>query len=188
MTLGQLVSYIFVIGVVAAPLVSIASIGTQITEAFAGLDRIREILDMRTELDEDAERTDPGLIKGDVAFDNVWFEYNPGQPVLRGVSFDAPAGTTTALVGSSGSGKSTLISLVMAFNRPTRGRVLVDGEDLESMRLLDYRHQLASVLQENFLFDGTIAANVGYASPGATLDEIKHACRDTHCDEFNKQF
>jgi subfamily B ATP-binding cassette protein MsbA len=188
MTLGELVSYIFLIGVVAAPLVSIASIGTQITEAFAGLDRIREILDMPTELDEDAQRMQPGRIRGDVAFDGVWFEYTAGQPVLRGVSFDAPAGTTTALVGSSGSGKSTLISLVMAFNRPTRGRVLVDGEDLQSMRLLDYRHQLASVLQENFLFDGTIAENVGYARPGATLDEITHACRVAHCDEFITQF
>src|SRR5687768_11514704 len=188
MTLGELVSYIFLIGVVAAPLVSIASIGTQITEAFAGLDRIREILDMPTELDEDAQRRQPGRLRGDVAFDGVWFEYTAGQPVLRGVSFDAPAGTTTALVGSSGSGKSTLISLVMAFNRPTRGRVLVDGEDLESMRLFDYRHQLASVLQENFLFDGTIAENVGYARPGAALDEIKHACRVAHCDEFISQF
>jgi subfamily B ATP-binding cassette protein MsbA len=188
MTLGQLISYIFVIGVVAAPLVSIASIGTQITEAFAGLDRIREILDMRTELDEDAERAEPGRIRGDVAFDNVWFEYNPGQPVLRGVSFEAPAGTTTALVGSSGSGKSTLISLVMAFNRPTQGRVLIDGRDLGSLRLMDYRQQLASVLQENFLFDGTIAENVGYARPGATLDDVKHACRVAHCEEFILQF
>ena len=188
MTLGQLVSYIFVIGVVAAPLVSIASIGTQITEAFAGLDRIREILDMRTELDEDAERQPAGRINGDVAFDNVWFEYNPGQPVLRGVSFEAPAGTTTALVGSSGSGKSTLISLVMAFNRPTQGRLLIDGQDLASLRLMDYRRQLASVLQENFLFDGTIAENVGYAKPGATLDEIKNACLVAHCDEFITQF
>jgi ABC-type multidrug transport system fused ATPase/permease subunit len=188
MTLGQLVSYIFVIGVVAAPLVSIASIGTQITEAFAGLDRIREILDMRTELDEDAERTRAGRINGDVAFENVWFEYNPGQPVLRGVSFEAPAGTTTALVGSSGSGKSTLISLVMAFNRPTQGRVLIDGRDLASLRLMDYRKQLASVLQENFLFDGTIAENVGYAKPGATREEITQACRVAHCDEFINQF
>ncbi len=188
MTLGQLVSYIFVIGVVAAPLVSIASIGTQITEAFAGLDRIREILDMRTELDEDAERAQPGRIQGDVAFDHVWFEYNPGQPVLRGVSFEAAAGTTTALVGSSGSGKSTLISLVMAFNRPTQGRILIDGQDLASLRLFDYRQQLASVLQENFLFDGTIAENVGYARPGATLDDIKHACRIAHCEEFILQF
>jgi subfamily B ATP-binding cassette protein MsbA len=123
-----------------------------------------------------------------VAFDNVWFEYNAGQPVLRGVSFEAAAGTTTALVGSSGSGKSTLISLVMAFNRPTQGRVLIDGQDLASLRLYDYRHQLASVLQENFLFDGTIAENVGYARPGSTLDDIKHACQVAHCEEFILQF
>src|SRR6187397_2925139 len=127
MTAGDLVQYIFLIGLVAAPLISIASIGTQITEAFAGLDRIREILDMRTEMDEDATRSEVPPITGDVAFDDVWFEYNPGQPVLKGVSFTAAAGTTTALVGSSGSGKSTLTSIVMAFNRPTEGRVLVDG-------------------------------------------------------------
>jgi len=108
--------------------------------------------------------------------------------VLRGVSFQAAAGTTTALVGSSGSGKSTLISIVMAFNRPTKGRVLVDGQDLADLRLMDYREQLASVLQENFLFDGTIAANVGYAKPGARFDEIKEACRIAHCDEFISQF
>jgi subfamily B ATP-binding cassette protein MsbA len=188
MTLGDLIMYIFFIGLVAAPLVSIASIGTQITEAFAGLDRIREILDMPTEVDEDATREPVEQLTGDVAFDDVWFEYNEGQPVLRGVSFQAPAGTTTALVGSSGSGKSTLISIVMAFNHPTKGRVLVDGNDLANLRLMDYREQLASVLQENFLFDGTIAANVGYAKPGATLDEIKDACRIAHCDEFISQF
>ncbi len=188
MTLGELIAYIFFIGLVAAPLVSIASIGTQITEAFAGLDRIREILDMTTEVEEDAARAPVERLKGDVAFDDVWFEYNEGQPVLRGVSFNAPAGTTTALVGSSGSGKSTLISIVMAFNRPSKGRVLVDGKDLAGLRLMDYREQLASVLQENFLFDGTIAANVGYAKPGASLDEIKEACRTAHCDEFISQF
>jgi subfamily B ATP-binding cassette protein MsbA len=188
MTLGDLIMYIFFIGLVAAPLVSIASIGTQITEAFAGLDRIREILNMTTELDEDRDRTPVGRLAGDVAFDKVWFEYNPGQPVLRGVSFRAAPGTTTALVGSSGSGKSTLISIVMAFNRPTEGRVIVDGTDLAELRLMDYREQLASVLQENFLFDGTIADNVGYANPSATRDEIKEACRVAHCDEFISQF
>jgi subfamily B ATP-binding cassette protein MsbA len=188
MTLGDLMMYIFFIGLVAAPLVSIASIGTQITEAFAGLDRIREILNMTTELDEDRTKQPVDRLAGDVAFDKVWFEYNPGQPVLRGVSFRAAPGTTTALVGSSGSGKSTLISIVMAFNRPTQGRVLVDGTDLAQLRLLDYREQLASVLQENFLFDGTIAENVGYANPTATMDEIKEACRIAHCDEFINQF
>jgi subfamily B ATP-binding cassette protein MsbA len=188
MTIGYLMMYIFFIGLVAAPLISIASIGTQITEAFAGLDRIRELLDMPTELDEDAARAPVGRLAGDVEFDEVWFEYTPGQPVLRGVSFTAASGTTTALVGSSGSGKSTLISLVMAFNRPGRGRVLVDGRDLSTLRLADYRAQLASVLQENFLFDGTIAENVGYAKPGATRDEVMEACRIAHCDEFISRF
>jgi subfamily B ATP-binding cassette protein MsbA len=188
MTLGDLIMYMLFIGLVAAPLVSIASIGTQLTEAFAGLDRIREVLDMPTETDEDAARASIGPLEGDVRFEDVWFEYNPGKPVLRGVSFHAAPGTTTALVGSSGSGKSTLISLVMAFNRPSNGRILIDGRDLAGLRLLDYREQLASVLQENFLFDGTVAANVGYARPGATLDEIKDACRVAHCEEFILQF
>ena len=188
MTLGDLMMYIFFVGLVAAPLVSIASIGTQITEALAGLDRIREILDMPTEIDEDAARQPIGPLRGEVTFENVWFEYAEGQAVLRGVSFTAAPGTTTALVGSSGSGKSTLISIVMAFNRPMKGRVLVDGHDLAQTRLRDYREQVASVLQDNFLFDGTIGANVGYAKPGATLDDIKAACRIAHCDEFISRF
>jgi subfamily B ATP-binding cassette protein MsbA len=188
MTLGDLILYAVLIGLVAAPLVSIASIGTQLTEALAGLDRIREILDMRTELDDDVHRQPVPTVAGDVAFEDVWFEYTAGQPVLRGVSFEARAGTTTALVGSSGSGKSTLISLVMAFNRPLRGKILIDGRDLDSLRLSEYREQLASVLQENFLFDGTIAENVGYARPGASRDEIQRACQLAHCDEFIGQF
>jgi subfamily B ATP-binding cassette protein MsbA len=188
MTLGDLITYIFFIGIVAAPLVGIASIGTQITEAFAGLDRIREILEMSTESQEDATRAEVGPLVGTVTFDDVWFEYNEGHPVLKGVSFEAAAGTTTALVGSSGSGKSTLIGLVMAFNRPTRGRILIDGRDLADLRLGEYREQLASVLQESFLFDGTIAENVGYARPGATRDEIIEACRIAHCDEFVSAF
>ncbi len=188
MTLGDLIMYLLFIGMVAAPLVSMASIGTQITEAFAGLDRIREILETRTETDEDQTRSPVARLHGDVVFEDVWFEYNAGQPVLRGVSFRALPGTTTALVGSSGSGKSTLISIVMAFNRPTRGRVLVDGRDMATLRLTDYREQLASVLQENFLFDGTIAENVGYARPYATRDEIVEACRIAHCDEFISTF
>src|SRR5687767_9451953 len=175
MTLGDFIMYIFFIGLVAAPMVSIASIGTQITEAFAGLDRIREIVETATEDDMDADKLSLGPIRGDIAFEDVWFEYNEDRPVLKGVSFQAAPGTTTALVGSSGSGKSTLLTLVMAFNRPLRGRVLVDGKDLADLRLMDYREQLASVLQENFLFDGTIAENVGYAKPGATLAEIGRA-------------
>ena len=188
MTLGDLIMYIFFIGLVAAPLVSIASIGTQITEAFAGLDRIREILDMPTESDEDESRASIDRLRGDVTFEDVSFQYTPGVPVLKHVSFTAAAGTTTALVGSSGSGKSTLISLVMAFNRPSAGRILVDGRDLAGIRLAEYRSQLASVLQENFLFDGTIIENVGYARPGASREEIIEACRVAHCAEFIKAF
>ena len=188
MTLGDFIMYIFFVGLVAAPMVSIASIGTQITEAFAGLDRIREILDTATEDDVDADKAPLDRIQGDIRFEDVWFEYNEGVPVLKGVSFHSPPGTTTALVGSSGSGKSTLISLVMAFNRPLRGRIIVDGRDLATIPLHDYRSQLASVLQENFLFDGTITENIGYANPSASVDEIKTAARIAHCEEFILKF
>jgi subfamily B ATP-binding cassette protein MsbA len=188
MTLGDFIMYIFFIGLVAAPMVSIASIGTQITEAFAGLDRIREILETATEDDVDAGKASLSRIRADIRFEDVWFEYTEGQPVLRGVTFHAAPGTTTALVGSSGSGKSTLISLVMAFNRPLRGRIYVDGRDMATIPLRDYRVQLASVLQENFLFDGTIAENIGYANPAASLDEIKAAARVAHCEEFIVKF
>jgi len=188
MTLGDFVMYIFFIGLLAAPMISIASIGTQITEAFAGLDRIREIMNMQTEDEADSGKPSLGPIDGDIRFENVWFEYNEGIPVLKDVSFHATPGTTTALVGSSGSGKSTLISLVMAFNRPNKGRILVDGKDLNDIPLRDYREQLASVLQENFLFDGTVAANIGYAKPGSTIDEIKRAAQLAHCEEFILQF
>jgi subfamily B ATP-binding cassette protein MsbA len=184
MTLGDLITYILFIGLVAAPLVSIASIGTQLTEAFAGLDRIREIREMATEDDEDQARAPIALVNGEVEFDQVTFSYVPGTPVLKGVSFRAPAGTTTALVGSSGSGKSTLISLVMAFNRPQSGKISVDGRDLASVRLRDYRSHLGVVMQDNFLFDGTIADNIAYGRPGAERAEIEAAAAVAHCDEF----
>ena len=141
MTLGEFVMYVFFTGLVAAPLVSIASIGTQISDAFAGLDRIREIRSMTTEDAEDADRAPLTEVRGDVRFDDVSFEYDPGVPVLKHVTFHAPAGATTALVGSSGSGKSTLISLVMTFNRPLSGAIYIDGRDLATVRLRDYRGQ-----------------------------------------------
>ncbi|HEV2131459.1 MAG TPA: ABC transporter ATP-binding protein, partial [Longimicrobiaceae bacterium] len=184
MTLGDLVMYIFFTGLMAAPVVQIASISTQISEAFAGLDRIRELRELTTEDDEDAERARLAEVEGEVAFENVSFEYNAGMPVLREVSFHAPAGSTTALVGPSGSGKSTLIGLVMAFNRPSAGRVLVDGRDLAGVRLRDYRSQLGGVLQENFLFDGTVADNIRFARPDATRAEIQEAARIANCEEF----
>jgi len=188
MTLGDLFMYMIFTGLVAMPLVEIANIGTQITEAFAGLDRIREIKQMATEDEEDAKREALSAITGQIKFEDVSFEYNDDAPVLKHVSFTAPAGSTTALVGSSGSGKSTLISLVMAFNRPLSGKVLVDDRDLASMRLKDYRNQLGVVLQDNFLFDGTIAENIGFSDPHATREEIIAASRIAHCEEFINGF
>jgi ABC-type multidrug transport system fused ATPase/permease subunit len=188
MTLGDLFMYGIFVGLVALPLINIASIGTQITEAFAGLDRIREIRRLATEDDEDATRAPVTEVAGDVAFEDVSFEYVPGAEVLKHVSFVAPAGSTTALVGSSGAGKSTLISLVLAFNRPRAGRILVDRADLRSLRLADYRRQLGVVLQDNFLFDGTIAQNIAFARPHATRREIEEAARIAHCDDFVRRF
>ena len=187
-TTGALLQYIIFTGLVIAPVIQISSIGTQVTEAFAGLDRIREIREMVTEDEEDDSRQPLGILGGEVRVDDLWFEYDTGVPVLKGVSFTAKPGTTTALVGSSGSGKSTLLSLVMAFNRPTSGRVLIDGRDLNDISLRDYRAALGVVLQENFLFDGTIRANLSFANPGASLNEIKRVSRIAHCDEFIDNF
>ena len=184
MTLGDMMMYVFFIGMVAAPLVSIASIGTQISEAFAGLDRIREIRDMTTEDQADTDKAHVHEVAGEVEFRGVWFEYNVDVPVLRNVSFTAPAGTTTALVGSSGGGKSTLVSLVMAFARPKAGKILIDGSDLETLRLHEYRSHVGVVLQDNFLFDGTVRENIAYSRPGATLEEVVAAAKIAHVDDF----
>jgi subfamily B ATP-binding cassette protein MsbA len=188
MTAGDLVTYVIFTGLMAMPIVQIASIGTQITEAFAGLDRIREVLDTRREDADDASREPVGEVEGHIAFEGVWYEYNEGVPVLKNVTFDARAGTTTALVGSSGSGKSTLISLVMAFNRPTVGVVRVDGRDLTTLRLGDYRRHLGVVLQDNFLFDGTVSDNISYGSPHATRDDIERVSRIAHAHDFISGF
>ena len=188
MTIGDLVMYLSFTAMMTMPVIQLASIGTQLTEAFAGLDRIRDIRRMATEDQEDVDRLALPDIRGHVAFDNVTFEYNDGVPVLKNVTFTAPAGSTTALVGSSGSGKSTLISLVMAFNRPKSGRVVVDGHDLTTIKLRDFRSHLGVVLQDNFLFDGTIAENIAYARPHATRDEIVAVSRIAHCDEFIREF
>ena len=184
MTLGDFVMYIFFTGMVAAPVMQISSIGTQITEAFAGLDRIREVLRETTEDAADASKEPLERVTGNIEFRGVWFEYQPGVPVLRDVSFEARAGSTTALVGSSGSGKSTLISLVMAFARPAKGNIFVDGRDLNTIRLRDYRSNLGIVLQDNFLFDGTIAENIRYSRPEATMDDVIEVSRIAHVDVF----
>jgi subfamily B ATP-binding cassette protein MsbA len=188
MTIGDFVLYGMFIAVVVFPVVSIASIGTQVSEAFAGLDRIRELRGTAAEDAGDGDRSPCPQVKGDIVFENVVFEYEPGKPVLKGVSFRAAAGTTTALVGSSGSGKSTLVGLVMAFHRPKAGRITVDGRPLDGLRLRDYRGHLGVVFQDNFLFDGTIAENIGFSRPGAARAEIEAAGRAAHCDEFVRGF
>lgn len=188
MTLGDLFMYVAFTGMMAMPIVELASIGTQITEAFAGLDRIREIMGMRTETEEDATREPAANLRGDITFENVSFAYEAGTPVLKGISFHAPAGSTTALVGSSGSGKSTLISLVLNFNQPQTGRILVDGREMNSIRMHDYRSHLGVVFQDNFLFDGTIADNIAFSNPGATREQVIEAARVAHCHEFIERF
>jgi subfamily B ATP-binding cassette protein MsbA len=188
MTLGGLVMYLLFTGMLAMPLIQISSIGTQITEAFAGIDRI---LDIRSQITEDAgdeDRAPLGVVRGDIEFQDVTFAYKPGVDVVKHVSFRAPAGSTTALVGSSGAGKSTVIGLVMTFHRPESGKVLIDGRDLATVPLRDFRTQLGVVLQDNFLFDGTIAENIRFARPHATRAEVEAAAKIAHCDQFVARF
>jgi subfamily B ATP-binding cassette protein MsbA len=143
---------------------------------------------MTTEDAGDAARAPVRALRGEVRFENVSFAYKEGVPVLRNVSFEARAGSTTALVGPSGSGKTTLIGLIMAYHRPTTGRLLVDGQDLANLRLHDYRTRLGVVLQDNFLFDGTVAENIAFSRPGSTRAEIEEVSRIAHCDEFIEGF
>ena len=187
-TVGQFMSYTAFLAFMIAPVFQVVGIGTQLTEAVAGLERTREVLDERPE-DEDPRRTVTlPDIEGDLAFDHVSFAYEPGKPVLQDVSFQASSGTVTALVGSSGSGKSTIIGLVAAFHVPIEGCVLVDGVDLATVRLDSYRTRLGVVLQESFLFDGTIRENVAFSRPRASEEEILAACRIARVDEFAERF
>jgi len=188
MTIGEFFQFTLLLGFMVAPVFQIASIGTQITEAFAGLDRMHEVLNERPE-DEDPDRTvEISRIRGHVRFENVEFEYDPGKPVLRGITLEAKPGTVTALVGSSGSGKSTLIGLVAAFAKPQVGRVTIDGVDLSTARLDSYRSQLGVVLQDNFLFDGSIKDNILFGRPDASEVDIRDAAGIARVDEFAAQF
>ncbi|MGE5114678.1 MAG: ABC transporter ATP-binding protein [Acidobacteriaceae bacterium] len=216
LTVGSFFEYTMLLGFLAAPLFQVVGVGTQITEAIAGLERTREVLSERPE-DEDPERTVVlDEIVGDVRFEDVSFAYDPSKTVLHDISFHAKPGTVTALVGSSGSGKSTIIGLIAAFHKPTAvnpeveaswrspgqagspvptktvhgklGRVLVDGADLSTVRLDSYRSKLGVVLQESFLFDGTIRENIAFSRPGATEVEILRACRIARVDEFAENF
>ena len=188
MTLGDLVMFVFFIGVLAAPIVQIANVGTQVADAFAGLDRIRDLLAMPTEDKDEPNRKPLGPVRGEITFEAVHYSYEAGLPVLKGVSLKAEPGTTTALVGSSGSGKSTLISLVMAFDRPVSGRVLVDGLDLITLKLRDYRANLGIVMQENFLFDGTVEENIRFARPEVSRDQVVRVSKIANADEFIRDF
>ena len=188
LTLGEFFTYTMFLGYLAAPLFQVVSVGTQITEAIAGLERTREVLSETPE-DEDPGRTvSLPPITGDVAFENVTFAYEKKKTVLHGISFHSKPGTVTALVGSSGSGKSTIIGLVAAFHKPNTGKVLVDGVDLATARLESYRTQLGMVLQDSFLFDGSIRENVAFAKPDATEEEILRACAIARVDEFAEKF
>ncbi|HEV2990102.1 MAG TPA: ABC transporter ATP-binding protein [Candidatus Angelobacter sp.] len=188
MTPGELFQYILFAGYVSAPVFQISSIGTQINEALAGLDRTREILQENPE-DQDAQRViELQKVAGHVVFEDVCFSYTTANQVLENISFEAKPGTVTALVGSSGSGKSTIIGLVAAFYKPSRGRVLIDGADLNTVWLESYRHMLGIVLQEPFLFDGSIRDNVAFSCPTASEQEIMRACKLAHVSEFAERF
>ncbi|HEX7958526.1 MAG TPA: ABC transporter ATP-binding protein, partial [Terriglobales bacterium] len=188
LTLGEFFAYNMFLGFLVAPMFQIVNIGTQITEAIAGLERTHEVLSERPE-DRDPQRTIVlDDIEGLIRFDHVDFAYDPAKPVLKDVSFVAEPGTVTALVGSSGSGKSTIIGLIAAFYKPQSGRVLVDGVDLGQVRLDSYRTHLGVVLQESFLFDGTIRENVAFSKPGASDEDILRVCRIARVDEFAERF
>jgi ABC-type multidrug transport system fused ATPase/permease subunit len=188
LTVGGLVEFIMFLAMLVAPMFQVVGVGTQITEALAGLDRTQEVLHERPEDEDERRSRNIGPIGGTLTFDHVNFAYDPKKPVLHEVSFTAEPGTVTALVGPSGSGKSTIISLIAAFHEPAEGRILVDGTDLSTVRLSAYRTQLGVVLQDTFLFDGTIRENIAFARPPATEEQIMQACRIARVDEFAEKF
>lgn len=188
MTLGDFLTYVAFTGLLVAPMVRAASLVTQLSAAFAGLDRIRELRSLVSEAQEDRHRQALPSIRGDIGFEHVSFSYREGVPVLRDVSFSVAAGTTTALVGPSGAGKSTIFRLTMAFDDPDSGCITIDGRDLKDIRRIDYRGHLGVVLQEGFLFDGTIVDNIRYSRPRATLEEVEEVGRVAHCEEFVREF
>jgi ABC-type bacteriocin/lantibiotic exporter with double-glycine peptidase domain len=184
MSVGDFFAYTLYMGFMVAPFVQVVSIGSQLTEAVAGLDRVREVLAEVPEDVDDSRVRQLDKIDGHIVFDNVTFEYDAGEPVLHGISLEAKPGTVTALAGSSGSGKSTLIGLVAAFAKPTEGSVTVDGIDLSTVSLDSFRSRLGVVLQDNFLFDGTIRNNILFGRPDASTEDVVEAARVARVDEF----
>lgn len=185
---GTYIQYTMFLAFMIAPVIQVVNIGTQLTEAVAGVDRTMEILSEKDEFLDPARGIELPEIVGEVRFEDVEFAYEPEKPVLHGISFQAKPGTVTALVGSSGSGKSTIISLVCAFHTPVKGKVLVDEIDLATVDLNSYRSQLGVVLQESFLFDGTIRENILFSRPDATEEQFLFACRTARVDEFGERF
>ena len=188
MTVGDFMAFTLYLAFLIAPIVQMSNIGTQLTEAFAGLDRMEEILAMEPEGAEAGRHIDLPAVKGDLEFESVSFAYDDGPPVLTGMSFRAPAGSVTALVGTSGSGKSTTAGLAAAFRVPTTGTVRIDGHDLREVKLESYRQQLGVVLQDEFLFEGTIRENILFSRPDADEARLTEAVRAAHVDEFVDRF
>jgi ABC-type multidrug transport system fused ATPase/permease subunit len=188
LTPGSYVEYTMFLAFMVAPIFSVVNVGTQLTEAVAGLDRTNEILREQEEFARPGRTMDLPVLRGDVRFTDVRFAYAADKPVLHGISFHSEPGTVTALVGSSGSGKSTIISLICGFHDPDSGHIFVDGIDLATVRLDSYRRQLGVVLQESFLFDGTIRENILFSRPEATEEQFRSACRIARVDEFAERF
>jgi subfamily B ATP-binding cassette protein MsbA len=188
MTQGDFLSFTLYLGFMIAPIVQMSNIGSQLTEAFAGLDRTEEIMNMEPEDDGSTRTVSIGPIKGDIKFQNVSFAYDEDKGVLHDISFEAPAGSVTALVGTSGSGKTTIAGLAASFLNPGSGTITVDGIDLSKVSLTSYRSQLGVVLQDDFLFEGTIRENILFPRPGATEAELLQAIEAAHVSEFTKRF
>jgi subfamily B ATP-binding cassette protein MsbA len=188
LTLGELFSFTLFMAFLVAPIVQLANIGTQMTEAFAGLDRTAELLSIPSEDDDPKRTATMPAIQGHLQFEEVRFAYDADKPVLRGINFEANPGTVIALVGSSGSGKSTLAGLAATFLTPDAGRVLVDGIDLATVKLSSYREQLGLVLQDDFLFDGTIRENLLFARPDASDTALQDAAEQGYVTEFTDRF
>ena len=188
MTAGQFIQFTVLLGFMLAPLVQMGNIGSQLTDALAGLDRTQELMEMEEE-DNPAVRTvKVGDVKGDVVFDNVSFSYEESKEVLHNISFEAPSGSVTALVGSSGSGKSTIAGLAATFLNPVDGKVTLDGTDLATVNLSSYRSKLGVVLQDDFLYEGTIRENILFPRPDATEKQLVEAVKGAYVDEFTDRF
>ncbi len=188
LTLGELFSFTLFMGFLVGPIIQMSNIGTQMTEAFAGLDRTSDLLSWPSEDDDPLRTKKMPSIEGHVVFEDVFFAYEKDKPVLEGISFEADPGSVIALVGSSGSGKSTLAGLAATFLTPDAGRVLIDGIDLATVQLASYREQLGLVLQDDFLFDGTIRENLLFARSDASNEDIENAARQAHVTEFTDRF